>query len=60
MLDKGTLDALFTDNSASTLVNIDKMFFEISRVLRVGGRYVCVSLGQEHILDKVVKHFATE
>ena len=57
VLDKGTLDAIFTDSTEDTLTTIDKMFTEIGRVLRVGGRYVCVSLAQEHILRKVVDYF---
>ena len=30
---------------------------EISRVLRFGGRYICISLLQPHILDYIVKWF---
>lgn len=30
---------------------------EIDRVLRVGGRYVCVSLLQEHVLLKFLDYF---
>ena len=33
------------------------MYKEIDRVLRVGGRYVCVSLLQEHILLKLLQFF---
>lgn len=32
---------------------------EIDRVLRVGGRYICVSLLQEHILVKLLEFFPT-
>lgn len=58
VLDKGTLDALFTDNSSATIATIEKVLLEISRVLRIGGRYVCVSLAQEHVLKNVVSYFA--
>ncbi|ETN61319.1 CGI-01 protein [Anopheles darlingi] len=57
VLDKGTLDALFTDDSETVLTTIRKYFSEIRRVLRTGGRYVCISLLQEHILREVVDHF---
>lgn len=57
VLDKGTLDALMTDCSAEVSELVDKMFGEIARVLRVGGRYVCVSLAQEHIVKKVLHYF---
>ncbi|XP_055540802.1 eEF1A lysine and N-terminal methyltransferase homolog [Wyeomyia smithii] len=57
VLDKGTLDALFTDESDATVTTVRKYFFEISRVLRVGGRYVCISLLQEHILRELLSYF---
>ncbi|XP_035229576.1 eEF1A lysine and N-terminal methyltransferase-like isoform X2 [Stegodyphus dumicola] len=38
VIDKGTLDALLVDDSKETSDKIDKMFSEIERVLRYGGR----------------------
>ena len=58
MLDKGTLDALMTDSSPEVVEKIDKMFAEILRVLRLGGRYVCITLAQQHILKKVIDYFS--
>ncbi|NWI66002.1 MET13 protein, partial [Todus mexicanus] len=60
VLDKGTLDALLTDEEEATLTKVDKMFAEISRVLQVGGRYLCVSLAQAHVLRKAVEYFSQE
>ncbi|XP_010168012.1 eEF1A lysine and N-terminal methyltransferase isoform X1 [Antrostomus carolinensis] len=60
VLDKGTLDAVLTDEEEATLAKVDKMFGEISRVLQVGGRYVCVSLAQAHVLKKAVEYFSQE
>ncbi|KAF1434150.1 Methyltransferase-like protein 13, partial [Spheniscus magellanicus] len=60
VLDKGTLDAVLTDEEEATLAKVDKMFAEISRVLQVGGRYFCVSLAQTHVLKKAVKYFSQE
>lgn len=57
VLDKGTLDALMVDSSAGVVADIDAMFTEIGRVLRQGGRYICISLLQEHIMDKVLTFF---
>nr|CAD7409038.1 unnamed protein product [Timema cristinae] len=57
VLDKGTLDALMSDTSPETDRKINKLFSEIDRVLRVGGRYVCVSLLQSHILLKLLEFF---
>uniref|UniRef100_A0AAG5D7L7 eEF1A lysine and N-terminal methyltransferase homolog n=1 Tax=Anopheles atroparvus TaxID=41427 RepID=A0AAG5D7L7_ANOAO len=59
VLDKGTLDALFTDQSEEVVGTVRKYLLEIGRVLRSGGRYVCISLLQEHILREVVEYFPT-
>lgn len=58
ILDKGTLDAIFTDESSETLLKVRKMFSEVSRVLKVGGRYICISLVQEHILKELLQWFS--
>lgn len=58
VLDKGTLDALMPDDSQPVCDNVVRMFDEIGRVLESGGRYVCVSLAQEHILRIVVTYFS--
>ncbi|XP_069087543.1 eEF1A lysine and N-terminal methyltransferase isoform X2 [Pleurodeles waltl] len=60
VLDKGTLDAVLTDEEEKTVERVNQMFAEVSRVLQVGGRYLCVSLAQDHILRKVVGHFTKE
>ena len=60
ILDKGTMDAMFTDSSDEVVAQIHQMLSEVSRVLRVGGRYICISLAQEHILSKLVAHFSQE
>lgn len=59
VLDKGTLDAIMPDITDTTLEVVDKFFQEIHRVLRNGGRFVCISLLQEHILKKLVSYFPT-
>lgn len=58
VIDKGTLDALMPDDSEDSNEQVEKYFSEISRVLRLGGRYVCISLLQEHIMKKVLAYFA--
>ncbi|XP_069175282.1 eEF1A lysine and N-terminal methyltransferase isoform X2 [Procambarus clarkii] len=57
VLDKATLDALMTDGSSEVVSLVNKYFDEMSRVLRVGGRYVCVTLLQAHILEHVLNWF---
>lgn len=56
-LDKGTLDALFVDDTESVRQTVEAYFKEVTRVLRNGGRYVCISLLQEHILKYVIDYF---
>ncbi|GFU29034.1 eEF1A lysine and N-terminal methyltransferase, partial [Nephila pilipes] len=57
VIDKGTLDALLTDTSQEVNDRIDTMFSQIDRVLRNGGRYLCFSLLQEHVLNKLLEWF---
>ncbi|KAG8229198.1 hypothetical protein J437_LFUL001070 [Ladona fulva] len=57
ILDKGTLDALMPDDEENTRKQILKLFNEVGRLLRVGGRYVVVSLLQSHILSIILSHF---
>lgn len=58
VIDKGTLDALMPDDSEEVSERIDKFFGEVGRVLRLGGRYICISLLQDHILRKMLAYFA--
>jgi ubiquinone/menaquinone biosynthesis C-methylase UbiE len=57
VIDKGTLDALMSDISEKVQDDCNKLFAELDRVLKVGGRYICVSLAQDHILDKILSSF---
>ncbi|XP_062989840.1 eEF1A lysine and N-terminal methyltransferase isoform X2 [Elgaria multicarinata webbii] len=60
VLDKGTLDALLTDGEETALNRAERMFAEIGRVLQFGGRYLCVSLAQAHVLKAAVEYFSRE
>ncbi|XP_016122532.1 eEF1A lysine and N-terminal methyltransferase [Sinocyclocheilus grahami] len=54
-LDKGTLDAMASEEDGALA---GRMLAEVGRVLSVGGRYVCVTLAQEHVIKLAVEHFA--
>ncbi|XP_018589744.1 eEF1A lysine and N-terminal methyltransferase-like isoform X2 [Scleropages formosus] len=56
-LDKGTLDAMAAEEEGLLAT---RMLAEVGRVLAVGGRYVCVSLAQEHVVKMAVEHFVRE
>ena len=57
ILDKGTLDAIFSNTDDKTVQSVDQMFTEIERVLKVSGRYICISLAQDHILKKLLNKY---
>lgn len=55
--DKGTLDALMTDDSEEANRRAENLFSEINRIIKPNGKYVCVSLLQEHILRRLLSYF---
>ena len=57
ILDKATLDAIMAEDTEEINRDVDTIFSEFTRVLKAGGRYICVSLAQGHILEKLVSHF---
>lgn len=57
VLDKGTLDAMMSEESESVNEMVRKYFSEVTRVLKTMGRYVCVSLLQEHIINELLNFF---
>ena len=58
VLDKGTLDAMMPDDSIEVVDQVNRLFAEIERLLKLGGRYICISLLQPHILNHIVTWFA--
>lgn len=46
-----------TEDTNEVKETAEKYFSEISRVLRIGGRYICISLLQEHIIRQLVDFF---
>ncbi|VDM78422.1 unnamed protein product [Strongylus vulgaris] len=58
VVDKGTLDALLPpDTTPLQLNSVEKMFAEVDRVLKVGGRYQIITLAQQHIVKFWIEHF---
>lgn len=57
VIDKGTLDALMPDGKAESLARAMGMFNEIKRILKFGGRYICISLLQYHIAKFILSYF---
>jgi ubiquinone/menaquinone biosynthesis C-methylase UbiE len=59
VVDKGTLDAIFSSTDDITIKKVHTMFSEIKRVLKYGGRYICITLAQDHILEKLLDNFSS-
>jgi len=57
IIDKGTLDALFTDNTEENIKEVVKMFNEYKRVIKDGGCYICITLAQTHIAEQLLEYF---
>ena len=58
VIDKGTLDAIFSSSDDPTAKKVNQMFSEIERVLKIAGRYLCISLAQDHILHSLLTRFS--
>jgi len=37
--------------------HVEQMFTELRRVVRIGGRYICITLAQDHIVRKILNYF---
>jgi hypothetical protein len=57
IFDKGALDALMSENNDEVKNKAKSMFDEISRLLSPGGKYICITLGEEFILHNVIDYF---
>lgn len=60
VLDKATIDAVMVDDSDKIKEYVHKYWSEIGRVLRIGGRYICITLLQKHIIEAMVEFFAKQ
>jgi hypothetical protein len=54
VLDKATFDALVADDTVTSVEIAGKICEEVNRVLKFGGRYICITLAQRHVLDQLV------
>jgi ubiquinone/menaquinone biosynthesis C-methylase UbiE len=60
VLDKGALDALMSMNTADVIEKAVMMFSEVSRVLKNGGKYVCISLCENYIFQELLSFFSRD
>jgi SAM-dependent methyltransferase len=59
VFDKGALDALMSNDSEESREAAAAMFREIKRVLKPGGKYICVTLAEMHICNAFFDFFGT-
>ena len=57
VLDKGTLDALLVSEEEDVVKNVQAMFSEVVRCLKLGGRYIIISLLQDHVQRTLLQFF---
>lgn len=58
VIDKGTLDAIFSENTPELRQKTLQMFQEIERVLsNSDGMYILITLAQDFILELLLEHF---
>ena len=58
VLDKGALDALMSANTPQAKAQAEDMFQSILRVLKVNGRYVCITLAEDYIVEQLLGYFS--
>ncbi|KAL4151211.1 hypothetical protein PRNP1_008160 [Phytophthora ramorum] len=60
VLDKGALDALMAEDTAEVRQDATRMLQEVRRVLAPGGRYCCVTMAQDFILQHLLGFFSAQ
>ncbi|XP_024382645.1 uncharacterized protein [Physcomitrium patens] len=56
VLDKGSLDAL-TGEPDEPQVAAEGLLSEVKRVLKHGGKYICITLAQQHVIELLLGNF---
>ncbi|OQR78729.1 methyltransferase protein 13-like [Tropilaelaps mercedesae] len=57
VIDKGTIDALLPNLSGESVSMVNKLLAEVSRCLHKGGRFICVTLLQDHVAKTLFDFF---
>lgn len=60
VLDKGTVDALAPRGGNGTILKLCAVLAEVARVLKVGGRFICISLLQKQVLNSLLNWFLAD
>ena len=57
VIDKGSFDALCCDQTEETQKQVLKYLQEVTRVIKSGGSYMCISLLQDFVLQALLNFF---
>jgi len=57
ILDKGTLDAIFTSGDSNVVQDVRCYLSECVRLLNLCGHFICVTLAQHHIIEELMSFF---
>ncbi|XP_072016600.1 eEF1A lysine and N-terminal methyltransferase-like [Amphiura filiformis] len=61
VLDRGTVDSLILqDTSGDIQDKLSGLFEQIQRVLKLAGRFICVSFAQDEVVKPVLEYFSNE
>uniref|UniRef100_M4BQG5 Methyltransferase type 11 domain-containing protein n=1 Tax=Hyaloperonospora arabidopsidis (strain Emoy2) TaxID=559515 RepID=M4BQG5_HYAAE len=60
VMDKGALDALMAEDTAAVKEDASRMLREVRRVLAAGGRFCCVTMAQDFILQHLLDFFVMD
>ena len=59
VLDKGKLDSILNEGSGQVSEHLNQTLDEIQRILRTGGRYLCLTLAPQQVLNKLLNQFSS-
>lgn len=59
VLDKGKLDSILNEGSGQVSEHQNQTLDEVQRILRTGGRYLCLTLAPQQILNKLLNQFSS-
>ncbi len=60
VLDRGTIDSLVLQGTDDVKEKLSGLFQQIHRVLKLGGRFICVSFAQKDVTKLVLEYFSNE
>ena len=57
VLDRGTVDFLLEEDNEEARLKGSRVLAEVCRILKMGGRFVCLTIAADHATRHLLKHF---